>query len=254
MDENQGVAANRPGKRPRKEDASEIRRRLEELHEDIDFLIHEVRTPLTAVISSAEFLMERPISPHETDSLLTIIREEALRINDLLDNFHCFHRQESEAWLSRMSFSAVEVADLLGGAATRFRNASRRHAILLEVAADLPPVRGDRMKLELVLRNLVANAIKYSPGGGTITLSARQKDEAIVVGVRDTGIGIAVEDQSSIFDRNFRIDRPEGRTPRGSGQGLAIVARIVANHGGTLRVESEPGAGSAFYFTLPTQE
>lgn len=234
------------------EQSDETRRQLAELRENVDFLIHEIRTPLTAIISSVGIVMERPLSPQEHGSLLNIIHQEASRINELLCNFDRSHHQQAESWLSDMTFSTLRVADLLHDTAIRFHSASPLHPIRVSLAQELTPVRGDRMKLELVLRNLVANAIKYSPGGGTVSLSAENCPEGVIICVRDQGIGIPAEDLNKIFDRNFRIDRPGSRKTRGSGQGLAIVARIIKGHGGTLQVESEVGKGSAFFFTLPT--
>jgi signal transduction histidine kinase len=241
--------AGRPGAPPVPSD--ETGRHLADLHENIDFLIHEIRTPLTAIISSAEILMGQLLSPQERDGVLDIIHKEALRINELLGNFHQLHQQQAESWLEKMTFSAVRIADLLQDAATRFRNASPRHVIRVNLATNLPPVRGDRMKLDLVVRNLLANAIKYSPDGGTILLSAWEARNEVVVIVQDHGIGISEENLPKIFDRNFRINHPDSHKTPGSGQGLAIVSRIIKNHGGTLRVESEVGKGSAFFFTLP---
>lgn len=249
MTDNQGYAADRDKTAERPDEKN--RRQLADLHENVDFLIHEIRTPLTAIISSAELLMAQQDFPERQGAFLDIIQKEALRINDLLTSFHRSHQQESEAWLSRMTFSAIPVVELLHDAATRFRNASLRHTIQVRPVPKLPPVRGDRMKLDLVLRNLVANAIKYSPNGGAIILSARKNPDGVTVCVQDHGIGIPAENLTRIFDRNFRVDNPTSRQTRGSGQGLAIVTRIVEYHGGTLRVKSRPEKGSTFFFTLP---
>lgn len=251
MIEEQDLPTDLPVVSPEQSDDSQ--RHLAELHEDVDFLIHEIRTPLTAIISSAEFVMEEPLSPKEK-GLLDTIHREARRINDLLADFHQLNQKRAESWLSEMTFSTVRVPDLLDDAANRFRNASQRHTIRLYLAPNLAPVHGDRMKLDLVVRNLMANAIKYSPNGGTIFLSAWEEGDGVVVCVRDQGIGISERDQARIFDRKFRIDHSETHKPHGSGLGLAIVDRIVKKHGGSLRVESEIGKGSAFFFILPKSD
>ena len=186
--------------------------------------------------------------------MVDISHQAATRINEMLCNFDRFHHQQAESWLSEMMLSPRRVVDLLHDAAIRFQNASPRHPILVSFAPKLAPVRGDRMKLDLVLRNLIANAIKYSPDGGTILLSAENCRGDVVICVRDQGIGIPEENLTRIFDRNFRIAGPGSRKIRGSGQGLAIVKRIVEGHGGTFRVESEMGKGSAFFFTLPKSD
>lgn len=235
---------------PPLEQSDESRRLLTELHENIDFLIHEIRTPLTAIISSAEMVKERRLSSAEQKALLDIIHQEASRINELLGNFDRSHHHPGESWLAEMNFAQLRIADLFDDTVLRFRNASPRHPLHISVSPELASVRGDRMKLDLVLRNLVANAIKYSPDGGMIFLAAENCCEGVRVSVRDEGIGISAENRRRIFDRNFRIDSKT----RGSGQGLAIVERIVRNHGGTLQVESEVGKGSTFSFTLPTAD
>jgi two-component system phosphate regulon sensor histidine kinase PhoR len=226
-------------------------RRLDILREDISCLIHEIRTPLTAVISAAELLKGHQNSVKPPVFLVEVIEQEARRIKSLLEDFFDAYHRDSGTWLSKTIFSVVEISDLLQETADRFRNIAPKYLLRVEVLPDLPPVRVDRGKISLVLRNLVANAVKYSPDGGTVVVSAARDGNRIVICVRDEGIGIPEESLQRVFERSYRVGRPEGSAMRGSGLGLAIVRRIVESHGGEVRVESRPGQGSEFFFSLP---
>lgn len=224
---------------------------LNELQEEFEYLIHEIRSPLTAVIAAGELLRGVNLAAEEKASLLDSLLEEARRINGLLKEYFEVYHEDSGRWLSKMTFSAIQVPDLLQDTATRFRNSAPKYRLEVSHPTDLPPVRGDRTKLDLVLRNLIANALKYSPAGGTVLLSAWRSEDKVVVSVQDEGLGIPAESLESIFERSFRVDRPETRKTRGAGLGLTMVRRIVENHGGKIRVESAQGKGSAFFFSVP---
>lgn len=225
---------------------------LEQLRNDVDFLFHEIRTPLTAVIGCSEFLQKHDLPAAERGALLEIIRKEGLRIDGLLTDFSKTCRREEVTWLSEMTLTPVIVEDLLLEVAARFKSSSPIHTIRVELSQPLPLVMGDQKKLDLVLRNLIANAIKYSPAGGLIDVSATDTHDQVIVCVSDHGIGIPPEYLHRVFDRNFRLPPPGQENPRGSGLGLAMVEKIVACHGGQVRVESELGRGSSFFFTLPS--
>lgn len=234
-----------------KEMKNTAQQRFEDLLEDVEFLFHEIRTPLTAVINYSEFLQERSLPAHEQDPLLDIIRREAQHIDNLLNDFSEIYHHDCGSWLAETSFSPIVVGDLLREAVTRFRNKSFTHTIRIAVSPDFPPVWGDREKLYLVIRNLLANAIKYSPEGGDISISAAECNENAIIGVRDHGVGIPEECLPNIFDRGFRGELPGCKNTRGSGLGLAVVKRIVEAHRGKVHVESEQGKGSLFLFSLP---
>jgi signal transduction histidine kinase len=223
---------------------------LKELQEEFEYLIHEIRSPLTAVIAAGELLKGFNLPTEEKASVLDGLLEEARRINGLLHEFFQVYHEDAGTWLSKMTFSTIQVPDLLQETVARFRNASPKYRLQVSLAADLPPVRGDRPKLDLVLRNLIANALKYSPEGGAVLLSAWRSDDRVVVSVQDEGLGIPEESLESIFEKSFRVDRPETRKMCGAGLGLTMVRRIVENHGDRIWVESTQGKGSAFYFSL----
>jgi signal transduction histidine kinase len=223
---------------------------LKELQEEFEYLIHEIRSPLTAVITAGELLKGFNLAAEEKASVLDSMLEEARRINGLLQEYFQVYHEDAGTWLSKMTFSTIQVPDLLQETVARFRNTSSKYRLQVSLPADLPPVRGDRTKLDLVLRNLIANALKYSPEGGRVLLSAWRRDDHVVVSVQDEGLGIPEESLESIFEKSFRVDRPETRKTRGDGLGLTMVRRIVENHGDRIWVESTPGKGSAFFFSL----
>ncbi|HEX7216276.1 MAG TPA: ATP-binding protein, partial [Methylomirabilota bacterium] len=129
-----------------------------------------------------------------------------------------------------------------------------RVAVTAQVPADLPEVSADRDRLAQVLINLVDNAVKYTPEGGSVSLTARRPDEhAIEMAVTDTGIGIPPADLPRITERFYRVDRARSRELGGTGLGLAIVKHLVMAHGGELGIESEPGRGTTVRFTLPIE-
>lgn len=123
--------------------------------------------------------------------------------------------------------------------------------IINEVAPDLPLIYGEQPRLQQIFNNLINNAIKYTPAGGTVVVRAENRGATVRVVVQDNGMGISPEDQAHIFDRFYRVRRPETEKIEGTGLGLAIVKRLVEAHHGRIRVESKLGEGTAFYVTLP---
>jgi signal transduction histidine kinase len=121
----------------------------------------------------------------------------------------------------------------------------------MELNTNLPPVMGNARRLRQVLSNLIGNAIKYTPDGGQIRIGSNSNHDEIVVSVQDTGIGIPVTDQPHIFDKFYRVDRPEQARIKGTGLGLAITRSIVEKLGGRIWVQSEVNVGSTFSFALP---
>lgn len=225
--------------------------RFECLLEDVDFLFHEIRTPLTVVIHYSEFLRNPELSVDEQRRLLDIISKEAQRIDNLINDFSQSCHHATGTWLAETTFSTIRVSDLLRDAIARFQSASSRHHIRVDIPAELPPVRGDREKLYLVLRNLLANAIKYSPDGGDIFVAATENGQEVTISVRDQGIGIPEECLQQIFSRGYRVNVAGGEKPRGSGLGLAMVKSIIEGHNGRICVESVQGQGGTFSLSLP---
>ena len=143
------------------------------------------------------------------------------------------------------------MASVVTDAVERLKRQAEKQGLTLTVgiAADLPPIIGDAERLARVVVNLVHNAVKFTPSGGSVHVSADVADGSVTVRVSDTGVGIAPEDLPRIFERFYKSDR--ARASGGTGLGLAVVKHIVEAHGGTVNVESEQGRGSTFSFAIP---
>jgi signal transduction histidine kinase len=212
---------------------------------------HELRTPLNAIIGFADLLIDR--IPGE----LTRTQEEHVRdirdsgkhqlslINDILD------LSKVEAGRMELERSEFSVGAVSRSAATLIREQAVRRSIRLDVVMDPDvTVLGDARRVKQVILNLLANAVKFTPDGGRIGLTARRVEDAVEIVVRDTGRGISPEEQTRIFEE-FAQAGAGGFTQEGTGLGLTLAQRIVALHGGRISVDSEVGRGSTFTFTLP---
>jgi signal transduction histidine kinase len=153
-----------------------------------------------------------------------------------------------------LELAEVDVASTLEGAMALVRERAARQGIALGVAAAPDAggsIRADARRLKQILLNLLSNAVKFTPAGGRVELRARRAAGAVEFSVSDTGIGIAPEDQETIFEEFRQVGSDYTRKAEGTGLGLALTRRLVQLHGGTIRVESAPGAGSTFTFTIP---
>jgi signal transduction histidine kinase len=211
---------------------------------------HELRTPLTSIYGFAETLMRSDVdfSEPERATFLRYIASESERLIQIVDDLLNVARLEAGTLAV-----ALEPVDL-GAAAREAAAAAEAHAERQRFAVDIDSgtlvVLADREKLTQVLANLLDNAVKYSPEGGTITLTARRRADTAEIVVSDEGVGIPRADQQRIFTKFFRTDR--GATdPAGSGLGLFLVRGLVVAMGGRIWVESEEGRGSTFTFDLP---
>jgi signal transduction histidine kinase len=173
------------------------------------------------------------------------VRRLGRLISDLLD----LARMESGE--EQLRIEEVDLSELITEAAGRAGAGTDRHALEITVAAGLPRVLADRDRLAQVLANLLANAIKYSPAGGEIAITAGEYPEGVLVEVRDQGMGISADLIDGVFEPYRRSEAPGTRAIKGTGLGLPIVRHIVDLHGGRIWAESEEGAGSTLRFTLP---
>jgi signal transduction histidine kinase/CheY-like chemotaxis protein len=215
---------------------------------------HEIRTPLTSVKGAVELLADDHYfkNSEQQVKLLTIAHANAERllvlINDILD----FSKLESASL--PMNVERQRLEPVMTQAIQNLRTQLDQHHIQLEtvISPELPDLTIDAQRIAQVFTNLLSNAIKFSPPGGRIEVSAEPLDGVVRVGVRDEGEGIAAEDLPKLFRKFSQIDSSATRKAGGTGLGLVICKGIVEQHGGELTVESTPGQGSTFYFTLPT--
>ena len=213
---------------------------------------HDLRNPLNAVTLGSSLLqMSKTLAPDDREQVETIevsARRRARLIEDLLD----VTRLEGGKRLP-IQPETVPVPDLISETEDLFRAQAAVSSVtlLFDVAPDLAPVRADRHRVLQIMSNLIGNSLKFTPPGGTISVRARAEDGFVLFTIRDTGPGIPREHLHDIFSPYWQAKRAERL---GAGLGLPIAKGIVEAHGGRIWVESEPGAGTAFYFTLPAAE
>lgn len=212
---------------------------------------HELRTPLASIKGYSETLLDGGMDDHETlAEFLRVIDRHATRMSRLIDDLLILSRLESHQMT--IVSSPIDLGELVSSTAKGFEKQARDKGIVLiaEVADGLPKALGDRDRLEQVMVNLLDNAIKYTPSGGRVSVKAFREDSTVRVDVADTGIGIPSGDIARIFERFYRVDKARSRELGGTGLGLAIVKHIIQGHNGRLNVESSPGKGSVFSFTI----
>ncbi|MBI3452431.1 MAG: PAS-domain containing protein [Rhodospirillales bacterium] len=222
--------------------------------EFISTVSYELRTPLNTIIGFAEILANLYFGPLNERQLeysrgIIVSSERLLTIiNDILD------LASIEAGRMELARRPIAPHALLADVASVMRDMARSQNLRLDidVAADMQPIEGDERRVKQALCNLVSNAIKFTPAGGSITLSARIENGRAVIAVADTGVGIAVEDQERVF-KEFERGRPGEGQRTGPGLGLALVKRIVELHGGSVTIESAPNRGTIVTCALPTQ-
>jgi len=212
---------------------------------------HELRTPLTSIKGFAETLLGGAMADERTcRRFLTIIDNEASRLMKLVDDLMDLSRLESRA--VAMEPAPIRLDELATEAVGRLRPQAERHRVALRAAALAPEVvTADRDRILQVLTNLLDNAIKFTPEGGTVEVTVHPGDGGGAVTISDSGRGIPDEDLPRIFDRFYRVERSRSREEGGTGLGLAIAKHIVEAHGGRITVQSRAGCGSAFTVTLP---
>lgn len=226
---------------------------------------HELKTPLTVLKGEIEVALRSPRDPAEYQRVLASILEEVESMARLVDDLLLLSRADAGAL--RLDLGPVELDRLVEEVAKEGEVLARGKQVQVRIAGIEPlVVRGDGQRLKQLLRNLVDNGVKYTPAGGQVTLGLRvasrevsspssQLPEApgpwVELSVRDTGVGISPEALPRIFERFYRADPARSRETGGAGLGLCIARTIAEAHGGTIEVESAPGAGSTFTLRLP---
>ncbi len=232
--------------------ANEELKKLDELKSDFLSLVsHELKTPLSSMRTSAEHLeSEENIDNATRKELLSIIIRNIDRqtrlINDILD------LSKIEAGKTEIHLENVSIREIADASFENIKQiASKKNiSITLDIPDDLSSVMADREKLIIVLNNLFENALKFTPDGGSIKLSAAEDSNGIEVSMKDTGIGMEKEKFEKIFDKFYQVDSSSRRKTGGCGLGLSISSGIIRAHDSVIHVESEPGKGSTFSFKL----
>ena len=212
-------------------------------------IAHELRTPLTILQGNVE-AMQDGLLPADTANL-NLLHQETLQLARLVDDLRTLSL--AEAGQLQFQAKAVDLKKLSSEVVDDFRNqlAVKNITIGLEAAEKPPEAWVDPERTAQVLRNLLSNAIHYTPGGGSVSVRLAAAADGVVVSVIDTGVGISPDDLSHVFDRFYRVDRSRTRSTGGSGLGLAIVKQLVEAQGGKVWAESVLGKGSTFSFQVP---
>lgn len=211
---------------------------------------HELRTPLTVIRGTMEGLMDG-VLPAESETYQQV-HQEVDRLQRLVADLQELSRVESGA--VPLNLQSIPVERLVETVTERLGRLFADKGVRLErdLPGHLPPVLGDEDRLIQVLMNIVGNALKYTPQGGLVFISARVQDQMVTLAVKDNGLGISAEHLQHLFTRFYRVDKSRARASGGSGIGLTIAKSIVEAHGGRIWVESEgEGTGSTFLITLP---
>lgn len=227
-------------------------RQAEELKSTfVSVVSHELKTPVALIKGYAETLRREDADwDRETmQESLGVIIEEADHLTDLIDSL--LEASRIQAGGLKLERTDVNLIRLAAKVVDGFRTQTEKHMFEIDFPPEFPPVWGDPDRLREVLSNLISNAVKYSPEGGTVWVGGRVDQTGVTVYVADQGIGIPPEEQARIFDRFHRVDSGLRRRTEGTGLGLYLVKAIVEAHGGRVWVESAPGRGSIFMFTLP---
>jgi len=225
-------------------------RRVEAMRRDfVADASHELKTPAAAIQAAAE-TVERAVGddPGSAARFATQLRRDATRLSRIVSDLLDLSRLEAE----RPALERVRLDRVVGEETDRLTSVAAGSGVRIEPALEPVTVRGARGDLALLVRNLLDNAVRYSPEGGRVSVRLTERDGRAVLEVEDAGIGIPTRDLPRIFERFYRVDRARSRETGGTGLGLSIARHVAERHGGRIEAESELGRGSTFRVTLPT--
>lgn len=219
-----------------------------ELFADIS---HEIRSPLARIQSDAEILIDREMNEQEREQHLKAICEEVEAINRLIEDLSILSQLEYNQLKLEITPSSLQEVITRETAKFRLQFVERSVVLSQIIPEGIPPVMMDGKRIGQVISNLLTNALRYTPPGGTIEVGMQAAGALVTVWVRDTGSGIPPEDLPRIFERLYRVDKSRSRISGGTGLGLAIAKHFVEAHGGSIWAESELGKGTCIRFTIP---
>jgi signal transduction histidine kinase len=238
------------------EDAAEREREMEQARRDLVASVsHDLRTPLASTRALIEALADGVAADPQTERrYLSSASRELAHLSRLVEDL--FELARIDAGMLQLTLEEASLHDLISDTISSFQPQADQRGVHLvgEVVGDVDPVLANPSRLQRVLHNLVSNALRHTPADGTVALRATPEGEVVRVEVADTGEGIASKDLPHVFERSFHGEQSLTSTEKdnapGAGLGLAIARGLVEAHGGTIDVESDPGRGSCFYFTL----
>ena len=221
--------------------------------EFVSFVAHELRTPMTSIRGYAEMLLKGmfgELSPQQEQFIQTIssnVKRMQIQVSDLQD----VSRIETGHLKLEMQPTALKDALTEALQSTQGQVEARSQQLMVEMSEDLPLIHADQARLTQILINLLSNAYKYTPEGGSIKVHARQQNGYVSCTVSDTGVGMSPEDLEKLFTKFFRSENPAVRDMPGTGLGLCITKSLVELQGGEMKVKSQLGEGTTFTFTIP---
>jgi two-component system phosphate regulon sensor histidine kinase PhoR len=213
---------------------------------------HELRTPLTAIKGfTSTLLMDDSFPEADRREFYTIIDHECDRLTRLINDLLNIARIEAGESL-KPSYGEVDLKKLCSKVILIQKQATNKHTLVMDAPEEFPTIIGDEDKLDQIVTNLMGNAIKYSPNGGTITLHLKEDGDDVLIGIEDQGMGIPKDHLPKVFDRFHRVHTEDNRKIYGTGLGLFLVKHLVEQlHLGKVWAESELGKGSTFWVRLP---
>ena len=211
---------------------------------------HELKTPLQGIIGSAELIENGMVKPEDMPRFIGHIRTEAQRLVALIADIIRLSQLDEGVEMPKEN---VELMSLAGEVAEDLRAAADKASVTITTDGQSSIVFGVRRLLYEMLYNLCDNAIKYNRPGGSVRIHVENREQEAAISVLDTGIGIAPEHQSRIFERFYRVDKSHSKASGGTGLGLSIVKHAAMYHGGKVALESEPGRGTEIRVTLPKE-
>lgn len=213
---------------------------------------HDLKQPLSVMTGYLDLLEMKNTFDEQSSNFVNMIDRSIRNMRQLIDDLLDLAKIESGIDLK---LGPVQVANVIAECLEAVKPAAQNKSMTVttDIPANLPPVRGEQARLRQIFENLISNAVKYTPPEGKVHVFAESRGLTIRISVKDDGLGIGPEDQAHIFDRFYRVRRPETDSIDGTGLGLAIVKTLVEAHHGKIGLESRLGEGSTFYVTLPTE-
>ena len=218
----------------------------------ISVISHELKTPV-ALIKGYAGTLRREDARWDAKTIqqsLAVIEEEADRLTELIENLLAASKLQADG-MQLTNITDVNLAAVAVRSVERFQTQTKKHKLVVSFPPDFPTVQGDETRLRQVIDNLVGNAIKYAPQGGEVRISGKFDEHSVTLSVKDQGVGVPLDEQERIFERFYRVDGALTRKTQGTGLGLFLARAVIEAHHGKIWVESQPGKGATFSFTLP---